>query len=323
MKKSNVIAIHLLFWAIIILFILSSMFFPRFLSVAEYGRIKIIQNIAMPLLMPASFYTGYFFIMPFLKKKKNIPYIIVLLLLISIIVSLISKPYFYLLVDFFYIFFQWGTFGSLFRFLFDWYKKREENLQLQKQNAESNLALLRMQVNPHFMFNTLNNIDALIKDNPQKASQSIIKLSDIMRYMTYDSQSDKVTMKQELAYIKEYVSLEELRWKNPEFVSFSIRGNYAGLSIAPMLFIPFIENAFKHAVDSDVSGGIIITFDFQYDTAIFVCENRYEPSAEKDETHGIGLEMVKKRLDLIYPKKYTLNIEDKNGRFKVEMRIKL
>lgn len=323
MKKSTIIKGHLIFWGAIIVSTFTFLLFPHSFSIEEYGHNMLIVSRIKIFLFPVAFYAGYFFIMPLLTKRKFIPYAIVLLLLIFVIAFLISKSYFFVIFHVFDVFIRWFTIGALFRFLLNWYDEHEKNLQLQKQNAESNLALLRMQVNPHFMFNTLNNIDALIKDNPEKASQSIIKLSDIMRYMTYDSQSDKVTVKQELEYIKEYISLEELRWKNPEFLTFSVRGNYAGLSIAPMLFIPFIENAFKHAVDSDAAGGIIITFDFQFDTVIFMCENRYELSAEKDSTHGIGLEMVKKRLDLIYPKKYTLNIEDKNGRFKVEMRIKL
>jgi LytS/YehU family sensor histidine kinase len=221
-------------------------------------------------------------------------------------------------------FFLWGTIGCLFSIFIDWFQKRDKILMLEKQNAESNLALLRTQINPHFLFNTLHNIDALIMDNQEKASKALIKLSDIMRYMLQESPLNHVSLKKELDYIENYISLERLRIKNPDFIKFAINGDYEGINVAPMLFLPFIENAFKHSVDSDCENGVTILFNINKNIITFSCDNKYDKiDSERDKTHGIGLETVKKRLELIYPGKHNLRISKNNSLFKVELKIEV
>jgi len=218
----------------------------------------------------------------------------------------------------------WSSVGGFFHFFIDWFQKREKQNQLEKENAGSKLALLKSQINPHFLFNTLHNIDALIAENQQKASEALLKLSDIMRYMVYDSQPAQVPLKREVEHIKNYVELEKLRIANPDFSTFHVTGSLEGTDIAPMLFIPFVENAFKHSVNTKQDNGIVIELDAQPDRIQFNCQNQYEERAtEKDATSGIGLDTLKKRLQYIYPNRHTLNLIKAKGTFTAQLEIQL
>lgn len=274
------------------------------------------------LIAPLFFIAGYFSILFLLKDKRRIFYILLSLMVIYAIVFFFKRELFFILLYPLRGFFIWFTIGSLFRFFFDWFRKRNKVLELQKQNVRSNLAMLRMQINPHFLFNTINNIDQLIKEDPSKASHSLIKLSDIMRYMLYNNEVEKVEMKQELEYIDDYISLEQLRLKNELFLEIQKTGSPEDIKVAPMLFIPFVENAFKHSVDSNIEKGICMKFEFHEKKITFTCENKFEPNeAEKDAAHGIGLDTVSKRLKLLYPGNYRLDISKENKIFKVFLEI--
>jgi LytS/YehU family sensor histidine kinase len=195
---------------------------------------------------------------------------------------------------------------------------------LEKQNLKSELSLLKMQMNPHFLFNTLHNIDSLIYDNKEAASKSIEKLSDIMRYMLNEAKTDFVDLQKEMDHLENYLSLEKLRLKNEYFLNYSKDGNFKGVKIAPMMLIPFVENAFKHSVDSTIENGIILKITIDNGFLNFYCENRFDQSeTDKDKVHGIGLETVKKRLDLIYKTNYQLSIDIDNSVYKVNLEINL
>jgi len=212
----------------------------------------------------------------------------------------------------------------LARFTTRWIVDQKIKTELINQNLTSELALLRSQVNPHFLFNTLNNIYSLVYTKSDNAPEAMTKLSDIMRYMLQDSKLDEVSMEKELEYLENYLSLERLRIKNEKFLNFTISGKYQGKLIASMLLIPFIENAFKHSVDSENENGIIISFIFEKDILTFICENKfYELDVDKDKTHGIGLETVKKRLNILYPHKHKLNIVKDSSFFKVKLELVL
>jgi LytS/YehU family sensor histidine kinase len=213
-----------------------------------------------------------------------------------------------------------GGLKSLIHFI-EQKKKQEE---LEKQNIKSELALLRTQLNPHFLFNTLHNIDTLIFENQNKASKSLVKLSDIMRYMLKDAKDDFVNLNKELENLENYIELEKLRLKNDKFLKYSASGNSEGLKIAPMVLLPFIENAFKHSVDSDLENGINIRIITEGRIIKFICENKFDKSdSGNDEVHGIGLDIIKKRLELIYPKKHRLNIISDDSTYKVNLEILL
>jgi LytS/YehU family sensor histidine kinase len=161
-------------------------------------------------------------------------------------------------------------------------------------------------------------------DNQAKASKALIKLSDIMRYMLNESHLDHVSLEKELDYIENYISLEKLRIKNPNFVKYTITGDYKEINIAPMLFLPFIENAFKHSVDTECENGLEISININKNLISLNCENKYDKTySENDNTHGIGLDTVKKRLELIYPGKHKLKISKNNSLFKAELQIEV
>ena len=289
------------------------------LSTKLYKILPFISNFT-----PLYFYIGYFGIVKLIRKKRLAIHIALVTAILFFILFLVSKNIFAFGILAFSQIFLWGTIGCLFSIFIDWFQKRDRILMLEKQNAESNLALLRIQINPHFLFNTLHNIDALIMDNQEKASKALIKLSDIMRYMLQDSLLNHVSLKKELDYIENYISLERLRIKNPDFVKFSINGDYQAIVVAPMLFLPFIENAFKHSVDSARENGVIIIFNIDKNIIIFSCDNKYDKAdSQRDNIHGIGLETVKKRLELIYPGKHKLKISKNDSSFNVELKIEV
>jgi LytS/YehU family sensor histidine kinase len=180
------------------------------------------------------------------------------------------------------------------------------------------IALMKAQINPHFLFNTINNIDMLIQKDATKASEYLNSLSDMMRFMLYETKSGKTALSKELDYIERYVALQKIRTTNASFVNYTVTGNPEGVHIEPMLFIPFIENAFKHAENKKVENAIVIHFIIDSGTIRFVCENVYAPSVSlKPEHSGLGNELIRRRLELLYPNKHSLSVEDINGTYKV------
>ena len=320
MKKSVVIYIHIFFWIAILATSFINRISLNYLSPDELGRISIYAKSLQPLF----FYIGYLFVMKIRWKSNFLLYAIIGIVTTYLILSLVSKKAFAFGIVPLSSIFLWTAIGCLFRFFIDWFKKKNDMLVLEKENISSNLELLKSQINPHFLFNTLHNIDALIREDQDKASKSLVKLSELMRYMLKDTRSDFVELKNEIEYLENYLSLERLRLKNEKFFNYSISGSCNGYKIAPMILIPFVENAFKHSVDSGFENGIIIKIAIENGELIFNCENRYDKSGtDRDKTHGIGLETVKKRLNLIYKNKHKLIINSVNSVFKVHLELKL
>ncbi len=321
MKKSIVVYAHIIFW--IVLFatrFLSPVMGHRYLQVVEYGYITVF----LTFLMPVFFYTGYLFVLKINWRSKYLKLGLLAALVLYLILFLVSKKAFAYAISPLSSFFLYTTIGCLFRYFIDWFKKRNDVLVLEKENVASNLSVLKSQINPHFLYNTLHNIDALIYEDRDKASKSLEKLSDIMRYMLSDTQSELVDLQKELDYLDNYLALEQLRLKSDRFLHYSVSGDCNGFKIAPMILIPFVENAFKHSVDSNVENGIVISISIQNNKLSFVCENRFDPSeTDKDKSHGIGLENVRKRLSLIYDKKHNLSINTADLVFKVNLSIEL
>lgn len=215
--------------------------------------------------------------------------------------------------------------GVLLYMSYDWFRKVRKQKVLEKQNLQSELTLLKNQLNPHFLFNTLNNIDSLIHSNPNRASKSLVQMSNMMRYMIYETNVPEVHLSQELNYIENYLDLQRLQYDNPELVSYTLEGVVGENYIAPMLFIPFIENAFKHCTDKKAEQGIRFHFQIRESEIQFEALNLFDPSKHinKDSSSGIGLSVVKRRLDVLYAGRYNLKIDKKNGYFCVSLKIKL
>ena len=179
--------------------------------------------------------------------------------------------------------------------------------------------LVRSQLNPHFLFNTLNNIDVLIGKDPDKASAYLNKLSDILRFTLYETKADRIPLEKELLFIDKYIDLQKIRTANPDHVRYTVQGPPGSWLIAPMFFIPFIENAFKYA-DNKKTAAICIALRIERKTLHFTCENSYIDRQERDaEQGGLGNDLIKKRLNLLYPGRYTLEITDEKNIYKAKL----
>jgi sensor histidine kinase YesM len=204
-------------------------------------------------------------------------------------------------------------------------RDKEKKKELEQKNLQSELNLLRAQINPHFLFNTLNNIDALIRKDPAKASEMLIKLSKEMRYMLYDSNTERISLTSEVEFIKDYISMQRLRVKNPAAIELNLDGDFDNVELPPMMFIPFIENAFKHCHKQDEEKAIVFNLSRKGNNEItFESRNHFDPNNQgnKDKTGGIGLELVKKRLDLLYPGKHSFIVDKAGNQFQVSLTIK-
>jgi two-component system, LytTR family, sensor kinase len=212
------------------------------------------------------------------------------------------------------------------RFAVDWFENQQLKNELEKQNRLSEAALLRSQINPHFLFNTLNNIYSLAYKQDQNTPAAILKLSELMRYMLHEAGEEKVSLAKEVGYIHNYIELQKLRIKNPLQVNFEIQGDYRAQVITPMLLIPFVENAFKHGVSAYNPSEI--KFSLQIDSQIlkFTAENAIinlqlvnNGTTEK----GIGLQNLQKRLKLLYPEKHAIEINRSQEKYFVSLTLNL
>ena len=213
---------------------------------------------------------------------------------------------------------------AIFLETFSFAKKKEEDLILSKsETVENELKFLKSQINPHFLFNSLNNIYALSMIDSNKAQESILYLSDMLRYVLYDCEKPVVAIEREVTYIEDFIKLFVLKSskKFPITTSFNIED--PKLQIAPMLLIPFVENAFKHSNIQDISASFInISLHSTKESIVFTIENSFKKGPiSKDAVGGIGVANVKKRLSLLYPDAYMLEIVENNDTFRVELKM--
>lgn len=194
-----------------------------------------------------------------------------------------------------------------------------ETAQLKSEKLESELKFLKSQINPHFLFNSLNNIYTLTMLNPDAAGKSVLKLSEMLRYLLYECDAEKVSLGRELTYLENYIALFSLKDDEPLNIKFDATDVQTETMIAPLLFIPFVENAFKHSQVEDLENGWITIKLSSKDGKIHFEVSNSLPQNEfsKDKIGGIGLQNVKRQLELIYPNKHTLNIESTENEFKV------
>jgi LytS/YehU family sensor histidine kinase len=189
------------------------------------------------------------------------------------------------------------------------------------------LKMLKSQINPHFFFNSLNSIYSLALENNPKTPEVVLQLSELMRYVLYDSSADRVDLKSEIVFLKNYVELEKSRFESSIRVEFSYNDNLPeSVKIAPLLFIPFIENAFKHCNKggANIPEIIIQVITSKLPAVELVVENSREPNiSEHKQNGGVGLENAKKRLELIYPDHHKLKVVEEENKFLINLEIDL
>jgi two-component system, LytTR family, sensor kinase len=212
-----------------------------------------------------------------------------------------------------------------YRLLLIWFQQEKVRAELENQKLRAELSFLKMQVNPHFLFNALNNIYSLsVIENTNRTSNSILKLSELMRYMLYEKEDaeNKVSLDKEIHHINSYIDLEKLRHPNDIYVNFSIEGDINGKRIPPLLLFPLVENAFKHGILSEKEKPLNIELKISDHHLNFLIDN-YNNYYQKDKVGGIGVPNVKKRLDLLYANKYTLDIDHTKERYILNLNLPL
>jgi len=186
------------------------------------------------------------------------------------------------------------------------------------------LQLLKSQLNPHFYFNTLNNLYGLAMIAPKKAPDAILKLSDIMEYIIYDCRHDRVPVEKELRFITSYIELEKLRYDDSACISLHVSGDAAGKQVSPMLLIQFIENAFKHGLEQYKTNSYLeINIAIENGSLCYQSVNSISNTANTSTGGGVGLVNLRKRLDIIYPAKHELYINEGGGKFTVQLTLQL
>jgi hypothetical protein len=217
------------------------------------------------------------------------------------------------------------TAGAAVKLLFDYTRMQQRLAEVAKEKAETELNFLKSQINPHFLFNSLNSVYFLIsKDNPE-ARQALHKFSEMLRYQLYEMNGDKIPIEKEIHYLRDYVDLQQLRRDERYTVQFHCDPDVKGFSIEPLLLIPFVENAFKHiSHHNEASNYIKVDLARNNGTFTFQVENSKEGIQPANDKHGgIGLPNVKRRLELLYPGKHELQIVNNDDRFSVTLNLEL
>jgi sensor histidine kinase YesM len=340
MKNKYKILVHVLFW----IYMLNQSFFPVYINKIDTKYLQdyiYLKDIFITTLLNIFVFYAVYFVIPnvlrFSRKWYVFPFIIILAFVLSAIRLPIEIAYWKYLIkmpatelQFQYEWF-WATlkitviisiYAMLIRFSIDWFDAQKYKDELIKERQAGEIALLRSQVNPHFLFNTLNNIYSLVYNKSDEAPEAVMKLSSIMRYMLYDSNTDVVPVIKEVEYLNSFIELQQLRITQKGFVEIKVFGSMENRSIAPMLLIPFVENAFKHG-DKNQEPGIIIHLNLETEKLVFTVENyiKRNPTVLSEESGGFGLQNIKRRLGLLYPDKHELKINLTDEKYKVELTI--
>ncbi len=213
--------------------------------------------------------------------------------------------------------------GTTMKMMSQWLNEEGRRKDVEKEQLKTELALLRHQVSPHFFMNTLNNIHALVDINTEIAKDAIIRLSTLMRYLLYDTAHGQTSLKKEVEFIESYITLMELRFSKKVTISIEVPKNIPDIQIPPMLFISFLENAFKHGVSYQTTS--FVYFKMELTDKRLICNIRNSINKTKEDFDksysGIGLTNIRKSLELLYEKDYTLDIKENNNEFDVNLSI--
>jgi len=214
--------------------------------------------------------------------------------------------------------------STAYKIIYDKFKADANAVVLQKENLKTELSFLRSQISPHFLFNVLNNIVAMVRLKSDELEPTVIKLSTLLQYMLYESDDEKVLLKSEVESVRDFIDLQKLRFTPRLKLTTDIDVQEEWHAIEPMLLIPFVENAFKHGNVFGDSPEILIALRVDNNTLDFHVRNKFTAlDKAKDKISGIGLVNVKRRLELLYPNQHTLNITSRDGYFDVQLKLLL
>jgi two-component system, LytTR family, sensor kinase len=204
-----------------------------------------------------------------------------------------------------------------------WISSERKTKQVENEKLNAEISFLKAQINPHFLFNTLNNIYSLAASHSDQTATAVMKLSNIMRYVLTEAKNDSVPLEKEMQFINDYIELQKIRTTNKTSVGFTIVGDITGKQISPMILLPFTENAFKYGVSTRELSPINILIESHSDHIHFKIRNNKHSGVKNNLLNtGIGISNTRRRLDLLYPGKYELDIEDVPSSYTVNLNIK-
>jgi sensor histidine kinase YesM len=331
---------HIMFWAF------SYVFLVNFFSTSNrVEKIDYIYTALFHVSLAMAVYLNIWVLIPrVLQQGRYLIYFVCIMALIYFsamfnqitfnhLVDLILPQYyfisFYDIDDILKFVFVYVALTSLLKLSKGWFlltQTEKQIMLIRQEKIESELKALKSQINPHFLFNSLNNIYSLSMGESGKAPAAILRLSDLMRYMLYESNEEKVPLEKEIDFLENYIDLQRLRSDRRSKIEYNRNGSPDGLKIAPLLFLPLVENSFKHGIKGDPAGGYVKIM-------VEIGENILEISIENNkgmvdeiedlENSGIGLANVKRRMELLYPEKSLLEINETESYFKVKLKLEL
>jgi sensor histidine kinase YesM len=316
-----------------------------------YSQRIVTSFIELPIKILATYFTLYVLIDELLIRKKYALFLNMLLLSMATFGVLMRLVAFYViypiylpeataapllffpkvLIAVFNVYSPVAILAS-FHVIKHWYNHQQTTQELQqtaqkleKEKLESELKLLKSQINPHFLFNTLNNLYALTLNKSDDAPEVVYKLSELMNYMLYESNRKRVSLEKEIQYIQNYISLEKIRYNPSIDISLDVKGDTKDIHLAPLLILPFVENSFKHGLSKQLSTGWIHIL-IQVENGELTVKVENSKNLENNKTpkpSGIGLANVKRRLKLLYPNLYSFRIFDEETTYMIILKIKL
>lgn len=351
MKQKYIILLHVAFWGLLILnssfaFFNNNAFDsfknqPKsFLLFLKY----LFCEIGFSSITALCFYSNYLFVAPELFLKKN--YFKSGLFVVLTFIALVCWRYavefwffkpvlgfdnykgnsitaeFYITNIFYYYFPVYFIYGIMYFFTENWYQSKQRQQELVKEQATAELTFLRSQINPHFLFNSINDIYSLIYKGSELAPVALLKLSEILRYMLQDSKDEFMLLQSEIKYLENVIELQRISAKGNVFIEFSIEGYIGNQKIATLLFISFTENAFKHGILTNPKNPVKIRLKATNSNIQFTIQNKKNID-QKDKTGGIGLNNVRRRLLLLYPNGHNLIINDEGDFYKIDLTLQL
>lgn len=338
-QKYRIVLLHASFWCVYFSFFYYQISFPHKGVEPDFIDTLINSFYQVGGMMLIAYLNYYFFLPRFLKHKNIGRYLLEFIPVFSVLIYgfLIGKQF---IIDGGTQTEKWAygqrfitnvilsslflvVFVGMLKFAEDWFEFEARKKEIENEKLGAELRFLKAQINPHFLFNTLNNLYYLAFTNSPNTTEVIAMLSQMMRYMIYDSNHARVPLSKEIEYMENYINLEKLRLNNDVPIEFDVQGTVEGKQIVPLILITFLENAFKHGVSTNSTEAFIkVKIVLDEKMCIFSVENTKLPD-KSNEKSGIGLQNVKRRLDLSYPNNYVLNVKETPERYSVELHLNL
>ncbi|MEM9362357.1 MAG: histidine kinase [Bacteroidota bacterium] len=337
MLRIKEVYVHIIVWICFISFPIAWVF-------SQFGKVHL-EFLPRVLFTPLLTYVNYLLLVPIFLLKKRLWQYILISVLVLFLFNMIVSTYFsaaplsriseftgvtnvtplkrmsdaMLAIASFSFFLLGGVMGLTK----DIYKREKQNRLKEMSRKETELQFLRAQLNPHFLFNSLNSIYGLVREKKSEAPQAVITLSELMRYMLYEAKKELVPLTKEIDYIKNFVQLQILRLSDSKNVKLRISGEYDDKLIAPLLLVPFVENAFKYGTDFKGETYVDINLKVISETLFFTITNKIGPYKKDLESSGIGLENIKNRLQILFPEEHSMLITKDDGNYMVNLELQL